>query len=70
MSSDPKKRRFEASPRFLRPVGGVGLAGPADKSFTEVREDLRLKQVLKRAVSRETAPGYLIESIRQAVNRG
>jgi hypothetical protein len=40
------------------------------KSFAEVREDIRLKGVLRKAVRRDAAPQYLIDTIREAVRRG
>jgi hypothetical protein len=37
------------------------------KTLSELREDLRLKKLLRRAVNREVAPLSLIESIRAGI---
>lgn len=39
------------------------------RSFDEIRGDVQLKRVLKRAVEREQAPQYLIDSIRAGIQR-
>ena len=40
---------------------------PAVATLTDVRDDLRLKKLLKRAVESEVAPLSLIESIRTGI---
>ena len=52
-----RHRMFDVEPYFRQE--------PA--SFTEVVENLKLKGFLKRAVSRETAPESLIDSIRAGI---
>ena len=37
------------------------------KTFTEVRDDLRLKCAMRRAVSRDSAPQHLVNSIRNMI---
>ena len=37
------------------------------KSFTEVRDDLRLKRAMQRAVHRDSAPQHLVDSIRNMI---
>ena len=70
MKNIKEKRPFEASPNFLGSGTEMLLAPAAVKTFSDVRDDLRLKAALKKAVSREEAPQYLIEAIREAVRRG
>ena len=70
MKNIREKRPFEASPKFLGSGAEMLLAPAAVKTFSGVRDDLRLKVALKKAVSREDAPQYLIEAIREAVRRG
>ena len=38
-----------------------------EKTLTEVREDMRLRRAMQRAVSRETAPKHLVDSIRNMI---
>ena len=40
---------------------------PRTESLADVRDNLRLKKILKRAVEREVAPVFLIESIRAGI---
>jgi hypothetical protein len=42
-------------------------ARPQTATLTDVRDNLRLKKFLKRAVEREVAPLSLIESIRTGI---
>ena len=42
-------------------------ARPQAETLTEVRDNLRLKKFLKRAVERDVAPLSLIESIRAGI---
>ena len=70
MKNIREKRPFEASPKFLGSGAEMLLTPTAVKTFSDVRDDLRLKAALKKAVSREEAPQYLIEAIREAVRRG
>ena len=42
-------------------------ARPQTDSLIDVRDNLRLKKLLKRAVEREVAPRSLIESIRAGI---
>lgn len=37
--------------------------GKEQQSFTEVRDDLRLKRAIRRAVCRDSAPQHLVDSI-------
>ena len=70
MKNIKEKRPFDVSPKFLGSGAEMLLAPAALKTFSGVRDDLRLKAALKKAVSREEAPQYLIEAIREAVRRG
>jgi hypothetical protein len=39
------------------------------KTFGDAMEDLRLRQVLQKAVNREAAPQYLIDRVRESPGR-
>ena len=39
------------------------------KSFTEVRDDLRLKRAIQHAVRRHSAPKHLVDSIRNMIRK-
>lgn len=55
--------------RDYRPFS-TGLYPFAAVSLTELADNERLKKFLKRAVSAEQAPEYLIDSIKKAIRRG
>lgn len=40
-----------------------------EKILTEVRDEIRLKRVMQRAVCREAAPQHLVDSIRNLIRR-
>ncbi len=40
-----------------------------EKTLTEVRDEIRLKRAMRRAVCRETAPQHLVDSIRTLIRR-
>ena len=40
-----------------------------EKTLTEVRDEIRLKRAMQRAVCRETAPQHLVDSIRNLIRR-
>ena len=69
--TDDMKNRSLAAPR--RPIRMNWLfeiepySRPDNGSLIEVRDNHRLKKVLKRAVEREVAPLSLIESIRAGI---
>jgi hypothetical protein len=55
--------------RDRRPFS-TGLFPFSAVSLTDLAENERLKKFLKRAVSTEQAPEYLIDSIKKAIRRG
>lgn len=61
---------FDALPRPFGNADDPEVSCLTAGSFTELRDDLRLKLALKRGVSRENVPAYLIESIQQVIARG
>jgi hypothetical protein len=42
-------------------------AYPVPGDYKELNDNLRLRKALQRAVSRETAPSHLIDSIKKAI---
>ncbi len=38
-----------------------------EKTLTEVRDDMRVKRAMQRAVGRDVAPQYLVDSIRNLI---
>lgn len=40
-----------------------------EKTLTDVRDEIRLKRAMQRAVCLETAPQYLVDSIRNLIRR-
>lgn len=54
---DPRRRMSNADMYLTPPM----------KTLTDVREDHRLRQMLKRAVSRDRAPQWLVDSIRSGI---
>ena len=46
---------------------GLNRSVPAKRSFDEVKDDIKLRKLLQRAVLREQAPQSLVDSIRQAI---
>ena len=40
-----------------------------EKTLTEVRDEIRLKRAVQRAVCSETAPPHLVDSIRNLIRR-
>jgi hypothetical protein len=65
-----EKRRFDHVSGFAGTAVELRLGPTAAKSFAEVRDDIRLKGFLRKAVRRDAAPQYLIDTIREAVRRG
>jgi len=52
----------------VEPNPGIDeLLRAARPSFEQIRDDRRLKVALKRAVNREKAPRWLVDSIRDSV---
>jgi hypothetical protein len=58
-------------PKFLthdpQPRSNAIRSVPAKRSFDEVRDDIKLRKLLQRAVLRQQAPQSLFDSVRQRI---